>query len=272
MESEITILSKKLEGWFSEIYDAVIALSGGIDSSLVAYVSRKTLGKDHTIAVISTSASLKARELESARLFCKQYDINLTEIDTNELENKLYRQNPVNRCFYCKTALYNKLEQLILTKYKGYSILNGNNFSDLGDYRPGLRAAEDYRVLSPLAICGFRKEDIRKLARHYGLPNWDKPASPCLSSRFPYGEGITIEKLKRVELAEDILNDHGFNNVRVRSLGNSAKIEVPSHRIPELISRFDEIKQRIISSGFENCEIDNEGLVSGKLNRKIKST
>jgi len=272
MDREAVILSERLESWFLNISKAAVALSGGIDSSLIAYVSRKILGKENTIAVISASASLKTRELESARQFCKRFDIELAEIDAGELENEMYRQNPVNRCFFCKSALYHKLEQLVSTSYKDFVVLNGNNFSDLGDFRPGLKAAEDYRVLSPLAECGFRKEDIRNLALNYGLPNWDKPASPCLSSRFPYGEAITAEKLKKVELAENILNDYGFNDVRVRYMGNSAKIEVPSGRIPELSTGFEEIRKKIISFGFESCEIDHEGLVSGKLNRKLKMT
>jgi pyridinium-3,5-biscarboxylic acid mononucleotide sulfurtransferase len=267
---EANNLAGKLEQWFTKIEKAAIALSGGIDSSLVAFVSRKVLGKTNTVAVISASASLKARELDEARQFCNTYDIVLREIDSGEINDPMYRQNPVNRCYFCKSALYSKMDQLVSGLYKDFAILNGNNFSDLGDYRPGLRAAEDHRILSPLAICDFRKDDIRELARYYGLPNWNKPASPCLSSRFPYGEPITVEKLKRVESAEDLLVDSGFGEVRVRHIGNSARIEVPSERISELQQGFDEIRKKILSFGFENCEIDNEGLVSGKLNRKLK--
>lgn len=261
-------LALKLEDWFARIDKAVIALSGGIDSSLVAYVSRKKLGKKNVVAVISASASMKAKELNDARNFCARYDIQLHEIDAREIDDDNYRQNPVNRCFFCKSALYSELSGLIAQKYKGYTVLNGNNFSDFGDFRPGLKAADDYKVLSPLALCRFNKDNIRDVAKYYGLPNWNKPASPCLSSRFPYGETINEEKLRMVEKAEDLLNDYGFDDVRVRYIGNKAKIEVVSDKIDDLRIAFHNINPQVKSIGFDDCEIDPEGLVSGKLNRK----
>lgn len=260
-------LARKLEDWFVGIDKAIIALSGGIDSSLVAYIARKKLGKENVVAVISTSASVKAKELNDARNFCDRYDIQLQEIDAREIDNDTYRQNPVNRCFFCKSALYSELSGLIVRKYKGYTVLNGNNFSDFDDFRPGLKAAEDYKVFSPLAICRFNKENIREVAKYYGLPNWNKPASPCLSSRFPYGEIISEEKLRMVEKAEDLLNDYGFDDVRVRYIENKARIEVVSEKIDELRVIFRDITQQVKSIGFDDCEIDPEGLVSGKLNR-----
>ncbi len=263
-------LAKKLEGWFIRIDRAVIALSGGIDSSLVAYVARKTLGRENVVAVISASASVKAKELNDARNFCDKYDISLQEIDAREIDNVNYRQNPVNRCFFCKSSLYSELANLVKDLYKDHTLLNGNNFSDFGDYRPGLKAAEEHEVLSPLAICQFSKEDIRNVAKYYGLPNWNKPASPCLSSRIPYGEFITAEKLYKVEQAEDLLNDHGFEDVLVRSFNNTARIEVPFKKIAELRMIFEEIKPKVRSIGFDACEIDPEGLISGKLNRHVK--
>jgi uncharacterized protein len=161
------------------------------------------------------------------------------------------------------------MEKLITAEYRGYTVLNGNNFSDFGDFRPGLQAAKDNEVLSPLAECKFTKEDIRKVANHYQLPNWNKPASPCLSSRFPYGEKISAEKLKMVEKAENILNDFGFDDVRVRYIKKTARIEVPSNQVKDLKLVFDQMTPSIQSIGFEECEIDSEGLVSGKLNRAI---
>ena len=265
--TETKQLAGKLEDWFAGIDKAVIALSGGIDSSLVAYVARKKLGKENTVAVISASASVKAKELNDARNFCARFDIQLHEIDAREIDNENYRQNPVNRCFFCKTALYSELSGLIAQKYKGYTVLNGNNFSDFGDFRPGLKAADDYKVLSPLAICRFTKENIREVAKYYRLPNWKKPASPCLSSRFPYGETISEEKLRMVEKAEDMLNDYGFDDVRVRYIDNKARIEVVSDKIDELRIIFKDITPRVKAIGFDECEIDPEGLVSGKLNR-----
>jgi pyridinium-3,5-biscarboxylic acid mononucleotide sulfurtransferase len=263
------LLAERLEKWFSKINNAAIALSGGIDSSLVAYAARKYLDKENTIAVISASASLKIKDLKEARNFCRKYDIILKEIDAREMDDANYRKNPVNRCFYCKSALYSEMEKLIADEFPGYTVLNGNNFSDFGDYRPGLKAADDHKILSPLAECKFTKEDIREVSQWFGLPNWSKPASPCLSSRFPYGENITIEKLKMVEKAEDLLNTYGFEDVRVRFVKNSASIEVPGNRIADLRFVFDKILPEFKSFGFENSVIDGEGLVSGKLNRGV---
>jgi uncharacterized protein len=235
----------------------------------VAYTARKCLGKSNAIAVISVSESLKSKDLREARDFCDQYDILLKEINSREMEDSNYRKNPINRCFYCKSALYTEMEKLIADEFSGYIVLNGNNYSDFGDYRPGHKAADEYRVLSPLAECKFTKEDIREVSRWYGLPNWDKPASPCLSSRFPYGEHITVKKLKMVEQAEDLLNELGFDEVRVRIIGNSACIEVPSDRISELKNLADKIDTKIKTLGFVTSTIDEEGFVSGKLNRGI---
>jgi uncharacterized protein len=265
-------LKKNLEQWFLKIEKAAVALSGGIDSSLIAYAARKQLGKDNVIAIISASASVKQRELRDARNFCSRFDIHLYEIDAREIDDSNYRENPINRCFFCKSALYSEMEKTLATKFQDFVVLNGNNFSDFGDFRPGLKAAEEHKVYSPLAECKFTKNDIRKLARHYKLPNWNKPASPCLSSRFPYGEKISVEKLKMVEKAEDILNDFGFDNVRVRFIENIAKIEVPVNQIPVLQETIEQIIPSILSFGFENCEIDKEGFVSGKLNRQISSS
>jgi uncharacterized protein len=263
-------LTDRLEIWFGRIDKAAVALSGGIDSSLVAFTARKILGKENVIAIISASASLKEKDLADARSFCSRYDIFLREIDANEINDLNYRENPVNRCFYCKSALYSAMEKLITEKYPGYTILNGNNFSDFGDFRPGLQAAKIREIRSPLAECKYTKEDIRQVAEFYGLPNWNKPASPCLSSRFPYGEKISVDKLKMVEKAEDIINEYGFEDVRVRYIKNTARIEVPYSRLKDLKSLFDKISPSIQSVGFDNCEIDTEGLVSGKLNRSIR--
>lgn len=262
-------LTDRLEKWFNKVDKAVIALSGGIDSSLVAYAARKVLGKENSVAVISASASVKAKELNDARNFCSKFDIRLIETDAREIDDENYRNNPINRCFFCKSALYNEMEKLIAKNFPGYAVLNGNNYSDFGDFRPGLQAAEEHKIYSPLAECRFEKEDIRLISKHYGLPNWNKPASPCLSSRFPYGESINADKLKMVEKAEDLLNDFGFEDVRVRYIGNNARIEVMADKIPQLESVFNEIKPVVLSFGFQNCEIDPEGLVSGKLNRAI---
>lgn len=259
----------RLEKWFKEHDKVVVAFSGGVDSCLVVYAARYFLGKDRVIAVISKSASLKRKDLKIARKFCALYDVHLQEINTREIEDPNYSINPANRCYFCKNALYSMLDQLIADRYPGYVVLNGNNLSDHGDYRPGLEAAREHQVRSPLSECGIDKQTVRTLARHFDLFTWDKPASPCLSSRFPYGESITLHKLRMVEDAESFLNEKGYDDVRVRYYDNTAQIEVPASKIGKLKKDFKVIDSRLREIGFDGSVIDEEGLVSGKLNRAI---
>lgn len=254
---------------FNSYKKILIALSGGVDSCLAAYLGRKFLGKINAIPVISNSASLKRSDFNTALQFCAEHDIEYEVIYTNELDNINYTSNPETRCYFCKNELYFKLKELVKNKYDGYKIINGNNYSDLSDFRPGLRSASEQNVLSPFIHCKVDKSTIRELAWHFNLSVWDKPASPCLSSRFPYGEQISLEKLKRVEKAEQILNDYAFDEVRVRSYGDTAKIEVPKDKVEALIRLFPSIENKIKNTGFVNCEIDKEGFVSGKMNRVL---
>lgn len=267
---DIESILKKLETEFISYEKVMIALSGGVDSCLAAYLARKYLGKDRAVAVISDSPSLKRKDLYTATRFCNDHDIKYEIVHTNELDDPNYFSNPHNRCYFCKNELYDNLNDLTETKFSGFKIINGNNYSDLGDYRPGLNAADEQSILSPFIKCKVTKENIRELARKFNLSVWDKPASPCLSSRFPYGEEISLEKLKRVEEAESILNGFGFDEVRVRSFGDTAKIEVPSKNIAEIDAMFDDISDKMLSLGFSKCELDKEGFVSGKMNRVLK--
>jgi uncharacterized protein len=259
----------QVEDWFTQNCNkAIVAFSGGVDSCLVAFLARKYLGKANMHAVIADSPSLKRRDLEIAKAFCKEQDIPLDIIQTKEMENPNYAANPVDRCYFCKFTLYDELA-LIAEKYPDSSILNGQNYDDLGDYRPGIKAAKEFRVLKPLADCNFTKIDIRQMAQYFELSTWDKPASPCLSSRIPYGQEVTVEKLRQIEEAENMLNALGFEDVRVRHFGNTAKIEVPNQQVSLLRKHEDAIKKNMLDIGFKVCEIDEEGLVSGKLNRAI---
>jgi uncharacterized protein len=226
------------------------------------------MGKEKAIGVISNSESLKRKDFALAKEFCERYDIILEVIKTNEIEDERYNSNPEDRCFYCKEHLYRDIHKL-QEKYPGYAVLNGTNYDDFSDYRPGLQAAKNSKIYSPMADCKITKSDLRQIAKSLELPLWDKPASPCLGSRIPYNQNITVEKLNQVEKAEDILNGYGFIDVRVRHYGDHAKVEVPADELDKLLAIKDEVVEKITGLGFSRCEIDEEGLVSGKLNRVL---
>ena len=270
MKKETIEKLEKLESWFKERTGSIIAFSGGIDSSLLLFLARKWQGKERAIGVISKSESLKTKDFELAKSFSDQFDINMEVIETKELEDERYNSNPIDRCFFCKDHLYSDL-QVIRNRYLGFEVLNGTNTDDYTDYRPGMKAADKYEVYSPMALCKITKVEIREISKYYGLPNWNKPASPCLSSRIPYTHAITQKKLVEVERAENLLNEFGFEDVRVRHYGDHGRVEVPAGDVPRLL----EIKEKVIKGirevGFEDVVIDEEGLVSGKLNRVIKS-
>jgi pyridinium-3,5-biscarboxylic acid mononucleotide sulfurtransferase len=257
----------KLEKWFLERKKTITAFSGGIDSSLVLYLSRHFLGAN-AIGCISVSPSLKTKDYEEGVHFCEKHDIHLEIIRTSELSDENYLSNPSNRCYFCKNHLYMGLKSL-KGKYQDHVLLNGSNLDDLGDYRPGLQSAKEFSIQSPLVECGIDKKSVRDIAEYMGLAHWNKPASPCLSSRVPYGNSITIEKLMQIEKAESLLNGYGFVDVRVRHYGSEASIEVPSEDLEKLNSLFPILSNKIIEFGFEKCKIDQEGLVSGKLNRVL---
>ena len=222
-------------------YDsAIIAFSGGIDSSLVAFVAGQVLGRK-AMAVTSASASLKRTDLILAEKLAEDWGINHKVIVTDELSKPEYRANPTNRCFHCKTSLYTYLDELAATEHVEV-VLNGTNLDDLGDHRPGLIAAENFEVRSPLVEAGFCKADIRELARDLGLENADKPQAACLSSRFPYGTHITRELLAQVEGAEDVLADMGFSQFRVRHHGDVARLEIPQAEFSKAIEQHDQLQ------------------------------
>ena len=259
-----------LEQWFLKRSGSIVAFSGGIDSSLVLFLARRFQGKKSAIGVISNSESLKNKDFNLAKSFCETFDIQLKIIKTNELNDLRYSQNPVNRCFYCKDHLFKDLHKL-KSEYPGFDILSGTNYDDLGDFRPGLEAAERNMVNAPLVNCKVSKDEVRTIARYFNLPNWNKPASPCLSSRIPYNQVVTEAKLRQIEAAEDLLNRYGFEDVRVRHFGTFAKVEVQKNDVQKLQSLEDLMIPEMINIGFEKIEIDTEGLVSGKMNRVLNS-
>jgi uncharacterized protein len=261
-------LINDLEAWFRECDSCVVAFSGGIDSSLVAFLARRFLGRERCLAVVGDSASLKQRDLEQAREFADTHDIPLEIISTGELNNPDYLGNPENRCFHCKSELFSRLEAV--RQRVGFAmILGGENEDDHADYRPGLVAAAKFKVRGPLAECGVTKEQLRAIARRFALSCWEKPASPCLSSRIPYFQEITPDKLRQIEAGETILEGRGFPVSRVRHHGSFARLEVPPEKLSRLRGQEAEIAAEFQELGFENIEIDPEGFVSGKLNRAL---
>ena len=259
--------SAKLTARLAGLGRVVVAYSGGVDSSLVAYVAAQTLGAD-ALAVTSGSQSLKRSDLALAQTLAEQWGMRHRVIHTDEVAKAAYRANPVNRCFHCKTTLYQALARIAADE--GYAhIANGTNLDDLGDHRPGLRAAADFSVVAPLVDAGFAKADVRALAAELGLENADKPQAACLSSRFPYGSHITEERLAQVEAAEDALAELGFTQFRVRHHEAVARIEMLPEELPRAIAQGAEVERRVRATGFRYVAVDLGGFRSGSLNEGL---
>lgn len=257
---------EQLKNIFAQMESALIAYSGGVDSTLIAKIAYDVLG-DRTLAVTAISPSLLPEELEEAEKQAKIIGISHKIIETQEMSNPNYTSNPVNRCYFCKSELHDTLKPL--AQQWGYPyIVDGVNADDLHDYRPGIQAAKERGVRSPLAEVGLNKLQVRQLSQELGLSWWNKPAQPCLSSRFPYGEEITVEKLQRVGRAEIYLRKLGYDNVRVRSQGDTAKIELLAQDIKSFIinTDLDQLVNHFQSLGFIYVTLDLEGYQSGKLN------
>lgn len=251
----------------SKMDSAVIAFSGGVDSSLLVKVAFDVLG-DRCLAVIATSETYTKEELEEAEQFAQKV-VNYLVIATEELKNEEFASNSVKRCYYCKTELFNKLKSIAKEKGYGY-ILDGANLDDVLDYRPGRLAGKEMGVRSPLEEECINKEEVRQLAKELGLSNWDKPSLACLSSRFPYGQRITLESLKQVELAERILKQHNFRQVRVRHHQNIARLEIPKEDFARLIgSVLDDVVTKLKELGFIYITLDLQGLRSGSMNEVL---
>jgi len=248
-----------------------VAFSGGVDSAVVAKAAAIVLG-EAAVAVTGTSASLAAGELKVAQDLAQLIGIRHVEIATDELESPEYVRNAPDRCFHCKTELYTQLERL-LPRLGVKAIVNGANADDLGDYRPGMQAAAEHRIHSPLADCGITKAEVRELAAGWGLPVWDKPATPCLSSRIAYGEEVSPERLAMIDGAEQFLRGRGLAVLRVRyHRGDLARIEVPLTDLPQLCDgQFrQELTAELRRLGFKFVTLDLEGFRSGSLNQLVQ--
>lgn len=256
----------ELVDWFGDKSKVMIALSGGVDSALVAYAAFQKLGRS-AIAVTADYKTLSEEELRTSSDVCSEIGIEQIFLDYNELENEDFTKNDSNRCFHCRIELGEHLTELA-KEHNVQIIVDGTNLDDLGDYRPGIEALKQYGIRSPLVETGFSKSKVRDVAKFVGLSVFDKPSNSCLASRIPWGQRVTAEKLTRIEFGETIVKQlTKLKQVRVRDLNGSAKIEVDK----EMISLFDEsvfkqISEKLKLIGFRTVEIDPEGYKPGKIN------
>jgi uncharacterized protein len=269
MSPELHQRYQALQATLEGLDTALIAFSGGIDSSLVAYVAGQVLGT-RALAVTSGSAALKRSDLKLTQELAESWGLRHQIIITDELSKPDYRANPVNRCFHCKTSLYEALQEMA-EQEQITTLLNGTNLDDLGDHRPGLIAADNFSVRSPLVEAGFHKSDIRALANHLGLENANKPQSACLSSRFPYGTAIDEAKLAQVEGAEALLASLGFIQYRVRHHGEVARIEVDPEQLSLAVQNNELLNREFKALGYSFVTLDLQGFRSGALNETLSS-
>ncbi len=267
---DLTAKQRRLRNLMREMGSAVIAYSGGVDSSYVAYVASEELGSA-ALCVTGESASMAISEREHSEEIAKQFGWRREVIQTEELSDVNYTANSPSRCFFCKDELYKKLGTLARDRGVAF-IVDGSTVDDLADYRPGRAAATGHGVRSPLIEAGMTKSDVRALSRIAGLPTWDKPASPCLSSRIAYGIPVTIERLSAVDQGEDILRSMGFREFRVRHHDNLARLEIAPAEMPRALSVevVNELAQRFRDLGFKYVTLDLQGYRSGAMNEALE--
>jgi len=261
---------EKLRAIFTGLDRVLVAFSGGVDSSLVAKVACDVLGTEQTLAVIAVSPSLARDEKREAPALLNEIGLPYLMVETEEVDDPEYAANPVNRCYFCKTHVYGALKRV--AQDRGFdTVVDGFNGEDSDDYRPGRRAGRELGVRSPLAEVGFRKDEIRDLARHLGLSNWAKPAMACLSSRVAYGITITPRILSQIDQAEAALRQLGFAELRVRHHDQLARIEVDEDMIASATARREEIIQAVKAAGYTYVTLDLQGLRHGSMNEGLRN-
>lgn len=257
-----------LAEWLRARGRVAIGFSGGVDSAYLAVAARRVLGPENVLAIIGRSASYPAEQWATARRVADSFDVRVLELDTDEMNDPRYAANPANRCYFCKSELWGKL--IPAAAERGFhTVADGTNADDVGGYRPGMQAAHENAVASPLAEVGFTKEEIRQRSRAFGLPTWQQPASPCLSSRLPYGTSVTPARLRLIELAERAVRDLGIEgDMRVRYHDDVARIELAPSELAHWLEprRAEELRMAVAGAGFPRVALDLRGFRSGSLN------